>query len=153
MAMAAAKEPAKMSEDVGDVKVGAKSCYAADLSPAKFFDKDTKTMWHSAPNDFGWVSISYKKPFKASSYKITRRADISSQAPVDFIQEGAVTEKFPDSESKWKIIDAQKNQKWTDVLTQTYKIKQPDSFMHYRIRILATEDKHHASIAEWELIK
>lgn len=156
MAMAATKEPAKMSvtfEEVSGVKAGAKNSYAAYHSPAKLFDKDLGTMWHSATNDFGWVSVSYKKPFKASSYKITRRADISSQAPVGFVLEGAVTEKFPDNESKWKILDAQKNQKWTDVLTQTYKIKQPDSFIHYRLRILATEGKFHASIAEWELVK
>ena len=72
---------------------------------------------------------------------------------MDFILEGVVTENFPDNESKWKIIDAQKNQKWKDVLTHTYKIKQPDSFIHYRLRILATEGKYHASIAEWELVK
>ena len=41
---------------------------------------------------------------------------------MDFILEGAVTKEFPDNESKWKIIDAQKNQKWTDVLTQTCRI-------------------------------
>ena len=72
---------------------------------------------------------------------------------MDFILEGAVTKEFPDNESKWKIIAAQKNQKWTDNVTHTYKIKQPDSFMHYRMRILKTGDNSYASIAEWELVK
>jgi hypothetical protein len=140
-------------EKIDNVKVGAMSQYAETLSPKKFYDKDLNTFWHSGKpeGNFGWISISFKMPFMATGYKLVRRSDITSQAPVDFVLEGSSSKDFPDSDSKWVKIDEEKDQKWNDT-THTYSIKQPSAFIHYRIRILTTDDKIFASVAEWELI-
>mgnify|MGYP001567828586 FL=1 len=126
--------------------------------PLKLIDDDVNTFWHSAEpaGNFGWVSISYPKPVKISKYSITRRTDIWSQSPVDFVLEGAIDREFQAdqySKNKWKIIDEQRAQDWSREAQKTYTIKQPKEFIHYRIRILATGDKAYASIAELGLIE
>lgn len=140
-------------EKSGDVTLGAKSSYTESLSPLKFFDKDPGTFWHSGnpAGDYGWISISFSKPYKAHGYTITRRSEDSSQAPVDFVLEGSTSQVFPDAESKWKVIEEVRDQKWA-VTKQTYKIKNPDNYVHYRLRIVKTvSDQNNTSVAEWEL--
>ena len=137
----------------GDTTLGAKSIYSESLSPLKFFDNDPATFWHSGNpgGDYGWISVSFPKPFKASTYTIVRRSEIASQAPAHFILEGSTSTAFPDSGSKWEILDEVKEQKW-EGLTHTYKIKKPKEYVHYRLTVLKTvSDFTHASVAEWNL--
>lgn len=157
IAMVSDKGKDGIFEKAGEITVGAKNQYAQSASPIKFFDKDTATAWHSGePGEFNWISISYIKPFKASKYKISRRVDISSQAPADFALEGAMSDKFPGDESQWQVIDEQKDQQWAD-LTHTYAINtlKVKDYKHYRLRIIKTVnmEQGYASIAEFELIE
>lgn len=140
-------------EKVDTMKIRA-SNYFKGYKPSKFVDDKMSTFWHSdePPGNFDWVSISYEKLFKVSKYTIARRSDISSQAPVEFILEGASTPEFPDSDTKWETIDKQENQIWDDNI-KTYTIKLPKDFIHYRLRIIQTGDGMFASIAEWKLEK
>lgn len=112
-----------------------------------------ETFWHSnqPPGNFGWVAISYDEGFAASKYTLARRLEVSSQAPTEFILEGASTMSFPNKGEKWETIDRQENQTWKDTNIKTYTIKQPKSFKHYRLRIIKTGDGAFASIAEWKL--
>ncbi|MBI5970591.1 MAG: hypothetical protein HY884_05505 [Deltaproteobacteria bacterium] len=141
-------------EKSGDVVLGAKSIYSESLNPLKFYDNDAKTFWHSGgpAGDYGWISMSFSKPFAASGYAITRRSEITAtQAPVDFILEGAASDNLPSSDADWKTIEEKKGQKW-DAVKNTYSLKQTDKYSHYRLRILKTvSDKNHTSIAEWEV--
>jgi len=140
-------------QKVGDIEVRADN-YLGKNTPSKFIDGDVSTYWHSAEpaGNFGWVSVSYEKPFKASKYTITRRADVSSQAPVEFILEGSSSKNFSTGSTKWEVIDERENQTWEKTV-QSYSIKQPKPFMHYRLRIIETGDNQWASIAEWHLYK
>ena len=140
-------------EKVGDTEVRTDN-YLEKHGPSTFIDGDVSTFWHSAepPGNFGWVSVSYEKPFKASKYTITRRADISSQAPVEFILEGTSAQNLSTGSVKWEVIDERKNQTWEKTV-KSYSIKQPKPFMHYRLRIIKTGDDTFASVAEWHLYK
>jgi len=140
-------------EKVGDTEVRTDN-HLEKHGPSKFIDGDVSTFWHSAepPGNFGWVSVSYEKPFKASKYTITRRADISSQAPVEFILEGTSAQNLSTGSVKWEVIDERKNQTWEKTV-KSYSIKQPKPFMHYRLRIIKTGDDTFASVAEWHLYK
>lgn len=141
-------------EQVGELKVRAAN-HLENNKPSKLVDNNMETFWHSnqPPGNFGWVAISYDEGFAASKYTIARRSEVSSQAPVEFILEGASTTDFPNNRGKWEIIDKQENQTWKDTNIKTYTIKQPKKFKHYRLRIIRTGDGAFASIAEWRLEK
>lgn len=136
----------------GDVTLGAKSMYTEQFSPLKFFDKDSKTFWHSGTaGDYGWISISFPKPFKATEFRITRRSETSNQAPVHFLLEGGTSPAFPNAESNWQVIEEVKDEQW-NVMEHAYRIKNPSEHLHYRLRIVKTvSDQTHTSVAEWEL--
>lgn len=141
-------------EQVGELKVRA-SNYLEYNKPSKLVDNNMATFWHSnqPAGELGWVAISYNKDVTIYAYTLARRSDMSSQAPVEFILEGALTNNFPTDKEKWELIDRQENQTWGDTNIKTYTIKQPKSFKHYRLRIIRTGDGAFASITEWRLEK
>ena len=144
-------DAAPFFEQIGDVYVGAKSYYSDSLMPRMFYDNNAKTFWHSGgpAGDYGWVSISYKTPFRAKRYKLVRRMEIDTQSPADFVIEGSTSQDFPDNDAKWSVVDEQRGQKW-NVAEHSFIIKDPKEHRHYRMQILKTvSDQAHASVAEW----